>query len=613
MIIALAGQPNSGKSTIFNQVAGYKTVTSNFPGKTVKYTKSKVKMGKEFEVVDLPGTYSLTSSDLAELEARNYILKKEADVVINVIDASILSRSLELTIQLCELEVPIVICLNMLDEAEKKGISIDTKKLEEVFGVPVVTTIANKGIGVKDLFSVALEWQKKPKIPKYSRDIEKVIETLIPKIKNEPKRLSAIKILEDDEFFTAETDINYRRYQEIIEREHGRSCDLVISSERHALSMNIFEEVAKVGTPKKSFFDFDKLLMGKFGYPLLVVILYCMFYLVFKVGGIFEGPLLDYFDSLASRIVMENTFLQNITVGIIQGLAGGVGIVLPYLFPLLLGLAFLEDTGYLPRVAFLMDSLFHKIGLHGKALIPFMLGYGCTVPAIMGTRILESERDRYIAGFLSVFVPCSARTAVIFGLAAFYLGPLTAFLLYMTNIIFLGILGFVLSKIYKEESPGLILEIPSLKIPSLKSILLKTWLRIREFIIIAWPILILGSVTLSLLEHYGYAETINNLLSPITILLGLPIAVGTTLIFGILRKELSMLMLMQALGSLEVLSRTQMLTFTVFIMYYIPCLATIAAMISEFRLKRTLLITGTTLVVALILGIFARIIGGIVW
>jgi len=145
MIIALAGQPNSGKSTIFNQVAGYKTVTSNFPGKTVKYTKSKVKMGKEFEVVDLPGTYSLTSSDLAELEARNYILKKEADVVINVIDASILSRSLEFTIQLCELEVPMVICLNMIDEAEKKGISIDTKKLEEVFGVPVVTTIANKG------------------------------------------------------------------------------------------------------------------------------------------------------------------------------------------------------------------------------------------------------------------------------------------------------------------------------------------------------------------------------------------------------------------------------------------------------------------------------------
>ncbi|MCK4637101.1 MAG: ferrous iron transporter B, partial [Methanomicrobia archaeon] len=418
---------------------------------------------------------------------------------------------------------------------------------------------------------------------------------------------------EDDEFFTAKTDIDYRKYQEIIEREHGRSCDLVISSERHALSMNIFEEIAKVGTPKKSFFDLDKILMGKYGYPLLVIILYSMFYLVFKVGGIFEGPLLDYFDNLASRIVLENAFLQNVTVGLIQGFAGGVGIVLPYLFPLLLSLAFLEDTGYLPRVAFLMDSFFHKIGLHGKALIPLMLGYGCTVPAIMGTRILESDRDRYIAGFLSVFVPCSAKTAIIFGLVAFYLGPLTAFLLYMTNIIFLGILGFVLSKIYKEESPGLILEIPSLKVPSLKSILLKTWLRIREFILIAWPILIVGSITLSLLENYGYAETINNFLSPITILLGLPIVVGTTLIFGILRKELSMLMLIQALGSLDILTKAQILTFTVFIMYYVPCLATIAAMVNEFRLKRSLLIVGTTLIVALILGIFVRIIGGIVW
>jgi len=505
-----------------------------------------------------------------------------------------------------------VICLNMIDEAEKKGININTKKLEEMFGVPVVTTIANKGIGVKKLFSTALEWKKNPKIPKYSKDIEKIIEVLIPKIKNEPKRLSAIKILEDDEFFTSKVDIDYRRYQEIIEREHGRSCDLVISSERHALSMNIFEEIAKIGTPKKSLFDLDKVLMGKMGYPILAIILYSMFYLVFKFGGIFEGPLLDYFNNLASKIVLENTLLQSIVVGLIQGFAGGVGIVLPYLFPLLFGLAFLEDTGYLPRVAFLMDSFFHRIGLHGKALIPFMLGYGCTVPAIMGTRILESDRDRYIAGFLVAFVPCSARTSVIFGIAAFYLGPLTAFLLYITNIIFLGILGVILSRIYKEKTPGLILEIPSLKIPSLKSMLLKTWLRIREFIVIAWPLLIIGSIVLSLLEHYGYAEIVNNLLSPITILLGLPIAVGTTLIFGILRKELSMLMLIQALGSLEVLSKAQMLTFTVFIMYYIPCLATIAAMISEFKLKRTLLIVITTIVVALILGIFARIIGGIV-
>ncbi len=614
MIIALAGQPNSGKSTIFNQVAGYKTVTSNFPGKTVKYTKSTVKVrGEEFEVVDLPGTYSLTSSDLAELEARNYILKKEADVVINVIDASILSRSLELTIQLAELEVPMVLCLNMTDEAEKKGIHIDTEKLEEIFGVPAVTTVANKGVGTRELFATALNQKKKPKKQEYSKDIEKIIEMLIPKIENEPKRLTAIKILEDDEFFTENTDVDYKRYQRILERSHGKSCDLVISSERHALSMNIFEKVATVGEPEKPLFDLDKIFMGKLGYPILIVLLYALFYLVFKVGGAFEEPLVEYFDDLVSSITLGNPLLQIVVRGIIQGIAGGVGIVLPYLLPLLLGLAFLEDVGYLPRVAFLVDNFFHKIGLHGKALIPLMLGYGCTVPAIMGTRILESARDRYIAGFLAAFVPCSARTVVIFGLAAYYLGPAVAFLLYLTNIIFLGFLGVVLSRLYEEESPGLVLEIPSLRIPSLKSILLKTWLRIREFIVIAWPLLIGGSIVLSLLTYYGIVDIVNTFLSPLTLLLGLPAAVGVTLIFGILRKELSLIMLKQALGSLEVLSKTQMLTFTVFIMYYIPCLATIAAMINEFKIKKTLIIVGATVIAALFLGVLARAIGIAIW
>ncbi|MEA1993348.1 MAG: ferrous iron transport protein B [Euryarchaeota archaeon] len=613
MIIALAGQPNSGKSTIFNQVAGYKTVTSNFPGKTVKYTKSKVRLGEEFELVDLPGTYSLTSSDLAELEARKYILKGEADLVVNVIDASILSRSLEFTIQLCELKVPMIICLNMKDEAERKGIFIDTEKLEEIFGVPVVSTIANKGIGVKELFSKALEQKKKPKLPKYSKDVEKVIEEFSSKVKNEPKRLIAIKVLEGDEAFIEKTDINYKKFQKILEYGHGRPSDLVISSERHALSMNIFEEVATVKKPEKSLFDLDRFLMGTVGYPILALILYSLFYLVFTVGGFFEAPMMNYFDILISKIVLENAFLQEILVGVVQGIAGGVGIVLPYLLPLFIGLAFLEDAGYLPRVAFLLDRFFHKIGLHGKSIIPFILGYGCTVPAIMGTRILESERDRFIAGFMSVFVPCSARTVVIFGLVAVYLGPWLAFLLYITNIIFLGLLGFVLSRIYRERTPGLILEIPSLKRPSFKTILMKTWLRMREFIVIAWPLLIVGSIVLSLLEYYGLADAVNTLFSPFTLVLGLPVAVGITLIFGILRKEISLLMLRQALGSLEILSKTQMLTFTVFVMYYVPCLATIAVLVNEFRIKRTVLIVFVSIVVALLLGLLARGMGSLAW
>ncbi len=635
MKIALMGQPNSGKSTIFNHVAGYKAVTSNFPGKTVEYTSSKVNLfGEIFEIVDLPGTYSLTSFDLAELEARKYLLRNNVDVIINVIDASLLSRSLELTLQLLELKLPMVICLNMIDEAERKGIKIDVEKLSKILGVPVVPTIALKGKGVKKLFSMAYKIGEEKEIGKtinFSKDVEEVIAQLSTQIKkkqinqefNIPERFLALKYLENDSYFMENYEEKSNNlfkkivhFQNILEETHGRQSDVVISSERHHLSMNIYESVVSLTKPRTSPRDYlDNILMHPlWGYISLGLIFYLFFNLIFSVGKIVEEPLLDYFYRLIPLIekgINPNTLSFSIISGIIQGLAGGIAIVLPYLFPFLFGLAILEDLGYLPRIAFLLDAFLHKIGLHGKAVIPFILGYGCTVPAIMATRILESSRDRFIASVLATMIPCAARMTIIFALVAFYISPQAALAVYILNIIVIIISGKILSRLLPEVTPGMILEIPAYHIPSIKVALAKTWLRMKEFIFIAWPLLIIGSTILSLLQYYKADMLINNFFSPLTSLLGLPLVVGTTLIFGILRKELSMLMLIQAIGTSSiatVMSATQIMTFTIFVIFYVPCVATIAVLWKEIGSKRTLFTVIFTFILAVILATITRFV-----
>jgi len=635
MKIALLGQPNSGKSTIFNHVAGYKAVTSNFPGKTVKYETTKFKLFDQLvELVDLPGTYSLTSFDLAELEARKYLLNNNIDVVVNVLDASLLSRSLELTLQLLELRLPMVVCLNMIDEAERKGIRIDIQKLSEILGVPVVSTVALKGKGVKELFSVANQtgMAKKPgKELKFSKDVEDIVSQLSFQIKDEkfkskpntPRRFLALKYLENDNYFIENIKTSDKKnlkkieyFQNLLEESHGRHSDVVISSERHHLSMNIYESVVMLQKPHKSLIDYlDNVLMHSFfGYIFLGLIMFLFFNTVFGIGQMIEEPLLDYLYRLIPLVennINSATLLFSIISGIIQGLAGGIAIVLPYLFPFLFGLAVLEDLGYLPRIAFLLDAFLHKIGLHGKAIIPFMLGYGCTVPAILATRILESERDRFIASVLSTMIPCAARMTIIFALVAFYISPQAALTIYILNLIVIVVSGKVLSSLLPEVTPGMILEIPAYHIPSIKVVLAKTWLRMKEFIFVAWPLIIVGSTLLSLLQYFKLDTIINQFFSPLTLLLGLPIVVGTTLVFGILRKELSMLMLVQAIGTsdvISVMSATQIMTYTIFIIFYIPCIATIAVLWREIGSKRTLFTMAFTFSIAVALGVITRFI-----
>jgi ferrous iron transport protein B len=639
MRIALAGQPNCGKSTIFNRIAGYKAVTSNFPGTTVQYTETKTHIdGYTCTCLDLPGTYSITSAEPAEREARKHLLSGEVDLIINVADASILSRSLELTLEVLELEIPTLLCLNMMDEAEKKGIQIDSQKLSSLLGVPVVPAIATTGKGLKELFTKVIEVgeaKKKGKVHKFSKDVEEVILPLVALLESKrpmnekvPSRFLAIKLLEKDESFEEEIrpapgfHRQIRLFQEKLEERHGVPSDEVISSERHALAMNIFEKVSQVIHPpqKDIRITIDRWVMHNvFGYVILAAVFYGFFNFIFGFGGYVEEPLLGIFEEWTGQLkslLGPQALSFFLARGVLQGISGGVAIVLPYLVPFLIGLSLLEDVGYLPRVAFLMDVFMHRIGLHGKSIIPFILGYGCSVPAIMATRILEFPQHRFIVSILTSMIPCSARITIIFGLVAFFIGPNAALAIFVLNLIIIAILGRILATLYPEASLGLILEIPAYQWPPIRNTLQKSWWRIKEFIILAWPLLIIGSTLLALMEYGGVEGYMNWFLSPLTRLLGLPEVVGNTLIFGLMRKELCLIMLTQALGTnrvLSVMTPTQIMVFTIFVTFYIPCLATIAALWREIGKKGALGTILLTLLVALILSFAARIFLGILW
>ena len=570
MRLALLGQPNSGKSTIFNWIAGYKSATANFPGTTVSYTISKVRLnGFVAELTDLPGIYSLAASDRAAEAALAYLRQHEVDAIVNVIDASRLRRGLELTLQLLEFGHPVVICLNMMDEAKRRGVHIDLEKLSSMLGAPVVATVASKGEGVSQVF-------------------QKVRESLHVR---QPAAGGSQRLG--------------------IEKIFDRPVEAAMSNERHASATRLFEQTATLGEPYISWRDkIDRILMHKYwGYFFLALILFSSFNLIFSIGAALEPHLLAWFEAGVAQF--QNQFGETslwvlMLSGVAQGLSAGVAIVFPYLVPFLLIMAVLEDVGYLPRVAFLMDALMHRLGLHGTSILPAILGYGCSVPAVMATRILRSPRDRLIAATLAIMVPCSARTAVILGLVAFYLGPNMALAIYGINILVIALTGKVMSKIWPEITPGLIMEIPPYRLPTIRALLAKTWWRLKEFVLVAWPVLIIGSAALSLAEHWRLDQTINYFLRPVTAMLALPETVGTTLVFGIMRKELSMLMLMQAVGTTNVatvLTPAQMMTFTMFIVFYIPCLATIAVLWREIGKAQTILLVVLTFILAMGIGL----------
>ena len=634
-VVIFIGQPNCGKSTLFNAIAGPKAQTSNFPGTTVKHTHSLVSIeGRLLNVIDLPGTYSLHPADPAEKVALRHLFLEKPDAIINVVDASILGRSLELTLELIEMGLPMVVALNMTDLAEKKGIAIDAAQLETRLGVPVIPTIAAHGRGVKELLEATfrcLAANCRGTRPRWTNDVEKAIERLSEAIPPDfscvaNPRFTAIQMIESGHLFCADflsdiapdlkTCLDEVRAE--LSAKRGLPAYEVLAAERHHLSQKIFEESGRVAHRIRRGWSerLDDVLMHPWlGYPVLILVLLGFFFVIFKVGGPLETLLLKPFANL--KLVLDarldNRLLFHLADGLLQGIGGGVAIVLPYFIPLLFLMALLEDVGYLARAGFLLDTFMHRIGLHGKSVSPFILGFGCNVPAIVATRILESRRDRILTALLIPFIPCSARTTIILALIAFFLGPWWALGFYVFNIMLVAFLGRVLTFFFRTSSPGLILEIPTLKVPALKNVLLKIYVQLKSFVRFAWPLLIGGSIVLGLIQSFHWDAIINTVLSPLVAgALGLPRELGVTLIFGFLRKELSLLMMLQALGVgyrdlLTVITREQMIVFTVFVSFFIPCLSTFAILWKEVGKRIAFLSAALSVSVAIALSVLVRL------
>ncbi|HOK15054.1 MAG TPA: ferrous iron transporter B, partial [Candidatus Kapabacteria bacterium] len=440
-------------------------------------------------------------------------------------------------------------------------------------------------------------------------------------------RFYAIKTIENPSIISKtifeHVENTQREVLENLQKEHNMDGFECISYERHHLAMKISEQVCIIKPTRKTplINQIDNLLLHPiYGYFFLTAFFFLYFFLIFIVGEFLASLTEDPLSSLANEVDQlksVNLFLYVSLHGAVQGFIGIVGIVLPYFIPLVLLTAIFEETGYLSRVAFLIDGLMHKIGLHGKSVVPIILGFGCSVPAIYATRMIENQRDRMITAVLIPFVPCSARIAVIFALSAAFTGPFWAVVVFAYVIFILALHGKVMSK-FLSKPTGLILDIPRLQRPSLRGSMKATWLRTKDFLKEASIFLLLGSIVLSWLEYFHFAEYLNILFAPIlTAILGLPEQLGSTLIFGFLRKELILVMANQALGvnfiSELPLNIIQVVSFIIFVTFYFPCLTTFVVILKEFGTKVVVFSAILSVLVATISAYLFKVVLGFIF
>jgi len=630
LIIALAGNANVGKSAIFNCLTGLHQHVGNWPGKTVERAEGSLHFkGYTIDVIDLPGIYSFSTFSLEELVSREYIAIEKPDVVVNVVDACVLERNLFFTLQLMELQVPIIIALNQIDLARAKGIKIDEKKLSDFLGVPVVPTVGIKGIGVYELVEQAIKIAKgesevKLRETQYGKEIEERVEKLKVLLEDEAElsyspRFVALKLLEGDEEIKKEVqNVNGKivktaeEYAKEIEQIHGEPCSVVISSERYAIANRIAKEVQKTEVLRKmSYVDkIDELATHKIlGYLLMLAVMFSVFYAIFSFGGFLSRIISDFFGNFRPQALGVGEAI--LWEGVVGGFVAALTLVLPYVLPFYLLLTILEDSGYLPRVAFLLDNLMHKMGLHGKAIIPIILGYGCNVPACYSCRIMETQRDRLIAAFVVTFVPCTARIIVILGLVASFVNIQWAFALLLIDLIIIFIMGRIAFKAIPGESMGMIMELPSLRLPSKRVVVVQTWARVKSIVYMVLPIYIIGGTILASMHIAGFLQPIEALLTPITVnWLGLKPIVGVLLLFGTVRKELVVVMPAILFGTTDlttIFNPAQMIVLAFVTMIYVPCVATFAMLKREFGWKTASYITIFEIAFAIFLGgIFFR-------
>jgi ferrous iron transport protein B len=564
--IVLMGNPNVGKSVVFSRLTGANVIASNYPGTTVDFFKGKMRIEKEhIEIIDAPGTYSLEPSNKAEEVASKMV--KDADVIINVLDSTNLERNLYLTLELLSRDIPIIVALNLWDEAKHLGINIDKKKLEQILKVPVVPTVALTGEGIK---------------------------TLVNRIK-EAKTNLKFKKTTDEKIWTEIGSII--KDVEYVEHRHH--------SVREVLS--------------------DLTIKPYSGIPIAIFIIFFAFWFVRLIGENLITFIFDpFFENFYLPLVVilsrwlgpgvihtiligeygvKIEFLESLGV-ITTGIYVPIAAVLPYIIAFYFTLSILEDTGYLPRLATLVDKIFHKLGMHGHGIVPLFLGLGCNVPGALSTRTLETRKQRFIsATLLAICIPCMAQLAMVFGALGQY-GLYYIGLVFITLSILYIFIGLLLNKVIRGESPEIFLEIPSYRRPSFQAIFKKTWMRIRWFIKEAIPFLFIGVLIINILYSIGILQWFGNIVSPIMItLFGLPGDASIALITGFLRKDLAVGMLLSFnLNPFQLVIAVTMLTI------YFPCVATFVVLFKELGLKDMFKSAIIMISTAIIVGILLKMI-----
>ena len=544
LTIALAGNPNSGKTTIFNNLTGTRQKVGNWPGVTVEKKEGNVKhAGYDLKIVDLPGTYSLTPFSIEEIVARDYILEERPDVVIDIIDASNLERSLYLATQLREIDCSVLFALNMADVARSRGLKIDDRKLSELLAVPVVFTVGNKNKGMETLLEQAIALAEsdrsavqKRKV-KYSKDIEDAISKVEKIIGNHNAgvipyniRWTAIKLLENDKIVTSrileKTGNIGEKILEDIDNQRNFLIDrfdddpeIVMTDERYGFIAGIIMEVLASSTKQRVDIsrNIDLVLTNRFvGFPIFIFFIWAMFQLTFSLGAypmnwIDSG--IKLLSSFLAQALPNNIFKDFLIQGVIAGV-GSVIIFLPNILILFFCIALFEDTGYMARAAFLMDKIMHLIGLHGKSFIPMLMGFGCNVPAIMASRTLESEKDRTLTILITPFMSCSARLPVYIILAGAFFGAKAGtviFCIYLLGIVLSIITGRLFrSTLLRGADAPFVMELPPYRIPMIKSLMIHMWDRSKIFLKKMGGYILIGSIVVWTLSafplHISYSK-----------------------------------------------------------------------------------------------------------
>ncbi|MCX7781838.1 MAG: ferrous iron transport protein B [Negativicutes bacterium] len=529
LTIALAGNPNSGKTTIFNNITGARQHVGNYPGVTVERREGVCRyQGKNLLLVDLPGTYSLTAYSLDEIVARNFIVEEKPDIIVNVLDAANLERNLYLAVQLLELERPVALALNMTDTAEKVGIRINDKVLSQKLGVPVVRTVGNRNKGTKELLQAAVaasSVQYRSFRIDYGADVEAKIQILYQELETVPdnkypKRWLAVKLLENDKVVNEKVAalVGGQRVLTLAEQcrselaaGSGDDAETIIADRRYRYVADVFNAAVSKSMNVENFSDkIDKVLTNRvLGLPIFFSLMWLLFNLVFTVGAYPQGWIEDGISWLGDWIgaYMADGELKSLIVDGIIGGVGGVVVFLPNIVLLFLGIAILEDSGYMARAAFVMDRAMRFAGLHGKSFIPMLMGFGCGVPAIMGTRTLENPRDRMVTILVAPLMSCSARLPVYTLLiAAFFAEEVAGTVLF--SVYLLGILLAVLmalifrNTLFKGDSEPFVMELPPYHLPTLRSVLMHMWERSVIYLKKMGSIILAASILIWFLTNY---------------------------------------------------------------------------------------------------------------